>query len=391
MKILSSIITLFLGSIAFAQGLPDNKSEYISIQVKNPLNNSRNHETIAVDYNIFENLKGLTPDNLAVYSFETKSLVISQILSLDGKTQVLFQSDFGPSDIKKFAIMVRPDSISPANSELQAFSAFYPKRHDDIAWENDKMAARMYGRGLEWETISCGIDLWCKEVSRPILEQKYSEYIDKKMSYHESRGIGGDYYKVGPTLGCGGNAIYKNGKLLMPDHNFIGHKILANGPIRSIFELEYESWNADGTSVSQTMRVTTDLGSYLCKVDSTYNTQQEEELTLAAGIITRPEGGETASDARNGWAAYWQPKESFGSIFCGIIVPAKHKVSSELALSHLMLCTKVKPGTPFTYYTGGSWDKTREIPDFTTWKKYLADLKNNIDNPLNVVVNPEQE
>ncbi|MBN2844225.1 MAG: DUF4861 family protein [Sedimentisphaerales bacterium] len=383
-----AVMLLSLSSFAFGQLLPADNSQLKTIEVKNTLDVNRNNETISVDYSRIADLKGLTPENLAVYSFETKTLIVSQILKLDGKTQVLFQSDFGPAVNKQFAIIVRPDSISPAVNELSAFTGFYPKRCDDIAWENDKMAARMYGRGLEWETISCGIDLWCKEVSRPIIEQKYSEYIDKKMSYHESRGIGGDYYKVGPTLGCGGNAIYKNGKLLMPDHNFISNKILANGPIRSVFELEYESWDADGMIVSQTMRVTTDMGSYLCKVDSIYKTQQPEELTVAAGIITRPEGGETASDAKAGWAAYWQPKESFGTIFCGIIVPGKYQVNSELACNHIMLTTKIVPGSPFTYYTGGSWDKTGQIPDINTWKKYLADLKKNIDNPLQIVVKP---
>ncbi len=366
---------------AGAEELIGKNGDYVKVKVKNPLSIKRECETIELDLAEYVGKSNISKVNVAVYSFSSKSLIVSQVLELEGKTALLFQSGFDAGEEKEFAILAKPQEVKAAESKLSTFVDFYPKRHDDIAWENDKMAARMYGLGLEWETISSGIDLWCKEVARPILAQKYSEYIDKKMSYHNSRGIGGDYYKVGVTLGCGGNAIYNGGKLYMPAHNFSSHKILANGPIRSIFELNYDKWDAGGISVSETMRVSVDLGSYLCKVEAKFDSDKDK-LPVATGIITRPEGGEIYNAPADGWTGYWQPKENFGTICCGVIVPKSSKVKSELAQNHTLLTREVKKGESFTYYTGGTWDKAGEITSFEIWKQYLAQSSKTINTPL---------
>ena len=368
-----------------------NAAENKVFTVSNPLDSARGPETIEIDFSALTDIDNLTKENAAVFLFaengyQDKTPLVSQVIFSPDKKTLLFQSSFGPKESKKFAIMALPAGKTASSSELSTFTGFYPKRDDDIAWENDKMAARMYGKGLEWETICCGIDLWCKEVARPIVEQKYFEYIEKKMSYHESRGIGGDYYKVGPTLGCGGSTIFKDGKLFMPNHNFAKHTILANGPIRSTFEIEYEQWDADGLKASETMVISVDLGSYLCKVEAIFNSSAGS-LPVAAGIITREQGGQYSADSAKGTIGYWQPKEKFGTIFCGVVVPSSTKVKAALAQDHILLATEVKPGSPFTYYAGGGWDKTGEIDCFDTWNKYLASCEKSINNPLIVTQN----
>ncbi len=376
--------TLLCGAL-LAEELPGNPSEYLLVEVSNPLELARNSETIAVNFSDVTNLKNISTDNVAVYSLEKQAFLSTQTYRTEGKTELLFQAKFSPGQVKQFAIMEKPANMKKIELKLSTFAGFYPRRDDDIAWENDKMAARMYGKGLEWETISCGIDLWCKEVDFPILEKKYSDYLDKGISYHDSNGLGGDYYKVGPTLGCGGSSIFKNGKLYMPEHNFTSHRILANGPIRSVFEIDYPAWDADGIVVSETMRISVDLGSYLCKVEAIFKSDQNE-LPVAAGIITRETGGQIASDPNAGWLGYWQPKEAFGTICGGIVVPETHQAKTALAQDHALLTTKVSAGKPFTYYTGGTWDKTGDITSFDIWKQYLEKSAKTINNPLKITL-----
>jgi hypothetical protein len=61
--------------------------------------------------------------------------------------------------------------------------------------------------------------------------QVYQAYNEQKFPTMMDHGDGGDFYKVGPKLGCGGCAVC-HGKVVLPPHNFRGDKVLANGPIR---------------------------------------------------------------------------------------------------------------------------------------------------------------
>ena len=54
------------------------------------------------------------------------------------------------------------------------FCRFVPERSDDFAWENDRIAFRMYGPALERTgEISSGIDIWAKRTRKPVIERWY--------------------------------------------------------------------------------------------------------------------------------------------------------------------------------------------------------------------------
>ena len=79
-----------------------------------------------------------------------------------------------------------------------AYAAFMPQRKDDIAWENERIAFRVYGPALEATgEISSGLDIWVKRTRKPIIEKWYYA-----AEYHKDHGEGLDMYKVGPTRGC---------------------------------------------------------------------------------------------------------------------------------------------------------------------------------------------
>jgi pectinesterase len=68
--------------------------------------------------------------------------------------------------------------------------------------------------------------------------------------YHRDHGEGADLYSAGKSRGCGGNGVWDGGRLY-PSANFTGTRVLANGPLRVMFELTYPAWQANGRSVSE--------------------------------------------------------------------------------------------------------------------------------------------
>ena len=121
---------------------------------------------------------------------------------------------------------------------------------DDFAWENDRVAFRTYGpeaqrlilNNKKGGIISSGIDCWLKRVEYPIIEKWYAQHFEKISSYHEDIGEGLDNYHVGKSRGAGGFSILID-KEYYNSRNFIKSRIISNGPLRTIFELEYEDWN----------------------------------------------------------------------------------------------------------------------------------------------------
>ena len=174
------------------------------------------------------------------------------------------------------------------------FARYIPERFDDFAWENDRIAHRIYGPGLDspaaggTRMISSGVDVWCKRVRYPIVDRWYV-----KGHYHSDSGEGLDMYDVGTNRGCGGIGVW-DGQKLLTSQNWKTWKVLANGPIRAVFELTYEPWDAsNGVKVSETKRFTVDAGHNLDAIDSTFAFTpapgSDGELTIASGL-TLPTG-----------------------------------------------------------------------------------------------------
>ena len=372
-----TLLCLIFTSVSFGETY---KSAQLS--VKNPLNIARTNETIELSLADFIKIKGISKEHVMIET-EDGSIIIPQVYDIDGKVMLIFQTDFKPGQTKTYTLKASPVKVKMPEQAVTTFAQQYLSRDGDIAWENDKMAARMYGKELEWETISNGIDLWCKEVTFPIVDIKLTERLKQGLSYHESRGIGCDAYKVGPTLGCGSATIYKDGKLYLPDHNFVDWRIITNGPVRSIFELYYMKWNAGGITVSETKRISIDLGSYLSKVESTFESTASS-LPVAIGIITRGGDETITSMTNNGILAYSEPKTAGTIIRCGVVVPSETTVAAGKSQMHALLTTDIKPGETLSYYAGGSWDiyPGPEVKSHDNWCEYLKLEKAKLDDPI---------
>lgn len=347
--------------------------EKSKITVQNTLAQFYDSETIEV----------AVEDNKDYVLFDTKKnkFVPTQKLDIDGKTYLIFQTHLAPGGKNIFWLSEKQKGWDVPELENKAHAMFVPQRKDDFAWENDRIAFRMYGPALQAQNeISSGVDVWVKSVRYPIL-QKWYDMED----YHNEHGEGLDYYKVGPSRGCGGLGIWKDNQLYV-SKNYTDWKILANGPIRTVFELTYAPWEAGDLKVKETKHVTLDLGSNLNKFESRFEILSgDKNADIAVGIVRRGEGGDVDYNQSEGWMTYWEPAHPQNqSTGCGVLVPEFNQMVDDG--EQLFLIKESDLSKPFIYYTGACWEKGLDFKNSDTWTEYVKEAANRVVNPVEVVV-----
>ncbi|AQT69995.1 Unsaturated rhamnogalacturonyl hydrolase YteR [Anaerohalosphaera lusitana] len=336
------------------------------LTVANPITTFRDSQTIELPLDKYGN-------DLAVFNFDTKDFEVTQTVDDD---TLLFQADLAPGERKIFRVVPQKDSYDIPESEYTTFGRFVPERKDDFAWENDRIGFRMYGPALAATgEVSSGVDVWAKSVRYPVINKWYEHG-----HYHDNTGEGLDFYKVGPSLGCGGIGIYTDDKLYKSS-NYTDYKVITNGPIRTTFELTFAPWDAAGTEVSETKRISIDLGSNVSRFESTFDIAGSNELPVAIGIVKREDGGDLAYNLAEGWMTYWQPPHAaHGTIGCGVVVPDAD-VNFVDDHGHGLLVTPVTDGQTITYYAGAGWDQSNDFDTRAQWDKYVKTFAKNKANP----------
>jgi unsaturated rhamnogalacturonyl hydrolase len=355
----------------------------VSIKIKNPLSSARSSETIAVKISELRRLgTALDPAQSVVVDAAGKP-ILSQLVDGDGDEivdEIVFQSDFAGGESKTFTIQAGPRAIA-GRDQYRVYGRFVRERHDDFAWENDRIAHRMYGPDLETWTkeplASSGIDAWCKRVPKLVVNDWYMTD-----DYHKDSGEGADLYSVGKSRGCGGLGIWADNKLYV-SRNFVGSRVLANGPIRLIFELTYAPWAVSGTKVSETKRVTLDAGKSFDRFESTFKTEGKE-MPLAVAIgIARHKGSTADFDKSAGILRSWEPlKEPNGNLGCAVITSGKSAAESrEIDTDYLLVTGTAKDGR-LAYHAGFAWDRAGSVADKAAWTQSVRSFAEEVAAPL---------
>jgi hypothetical protein len=260
-----------------------------------------------------------------------------------------------------------PDRTPRANVMLADY------RYDDLLWENDRTAHRIYGRPLEeYEPPSgSGVDSWGKNVAWPFMDRQL-----RSGDQHGFHGEGLDNYNVGTSRGAGGLGIWLDNKL-WTSRNFRTYRILKNGPDAADFEVDYVPWPVDvGRKVWETRRFTLPMGTHFTRMVSTIRSDQTGPLVVGIGIARKPTGaeGELTVDKARGVLSWWGPEEKdHGRMAIALrFDPAMLVDVVKDADNHLALL-RVTPGKPFVYYSGSAWSlgnggyRTR-----ADWDRYVA-------------------
>jgi len=254
-----------------------------------------------------------------------------------------------------------------AEAPAAAYCAFMPQRKDDMAWENDRIAFRMYGPALERTgEISSGLDIWCKRTRVPVIERWYFT-----ADYHKDHGEGLDLYKVGPSRGCGATGIYENGKLAVAN-NFVTYKIIENGPKRAVFELGYAPYEVAGVKVTETRRISLEAGSNLNQIETRFDWEGgPDTLQAAVGIVkTKPEST-TEVDPDKRWMATWEKQGgSNGELGCAVVMTAEAQFAN--TPQHALMITKVTRGGTIKHMAGAGWSRTGDFLTKADWVRYVS-------------------
>jgi len=306
----------------------------------------------------------------------TSAVLPSQVVG----RQLLFPVDLPAGATRSFLVLPASALAAVPPAVVKTHARFVPERLDDFAWESDRIAHRTYGPAIikdpKEQLVSSGVDVWVKSTRSPVVDKWY-----KSGDYHADKGEGLDYYSVGRTRGCGGTTVVVDGKPY-DSSNFSGWKVLADGPLRSVFELRYAAWNAAGRKVSETKRMSIDAGSNFTRVDSRFDATGGAPLEVGVGIVLREGGGQQARDAGAGWISYWEPQHGTdGSTACAAILPGGVSGFAGVAGQSLAI-GRALPGKPFTYWFGAGWSKSGDFPDAAAWEAHVRGFARRLKQPL---------
>jgi len=280
----------------------------LTVKATNRLQTPRASQTIELSA---KDLAGLDSKNIETLHVKDSSgnEVLCQAVDTDFddhhvRDTLIFQSDFAPGETQTFTVSAG-QKHSYKISDFKAYGRLNQERFDDYAWENDLIAHRTYGTALiTWQgepLTSSAIDIWSKNTSRLVINDWY--LLD---DYHSDHGEGCDDYSAGATRGDGGIGLWVKDKLVAPI-NFSASRTLANGPIRVLFELDYPAFDANGTKITETLRVSLDAGSQLDHYVATF---KGAIGTLPAAIgLKKTAGAKVEYDSKVGALTTWEPME----------------------------------------------------------------------------------
>jgi rhamnogalacturonyl hydrolase YesR len=246
-------------------------------------------------------------------------------------------------------------------------------RGSDVAWENDRIAFRVFGPEVRGK-VKSGIDVWGKKVEYPVLEKWY-KLNEEGYDYHTDRGEGCDFYNMGNRSGCGAVAIWLDGKPYLAE-TYHTYKIIENNIDKIRFELQYNTWNIPGVNISEEKTIEMVPGTNLFMVSSTFKSDTNKEITIAIGLsgFGNPE---ILKDSKRGVLSLLEQVEpGHGNLGTAVLADPKAVTGFASFNNDEFVLLKVKTNAAFTYYAGAGWDKSIHFNKKNNWEKYILSEAN---------------
>ena len=410
-------------------------AQQATVVVNNPTDAQR-QELVEVNISdVKAKLAGIAPKKGEAYIVKNKrGQQIGSQITHDGK--LLIDASIRPHGSATYYISIG----KPYPQKVWTTGALYKMRKDDIAWENDRCAYRVYGPALQRTgERSFGTDIWAKNTPDTVVYERYvmdkqgnvdgdkvdekvkseerkmknlsgaaleaqkakikalkaeSYEIDVTTSFHLDHGNGLDPYRVGATLGLGAPSLMIGNQQFLP-YCYKTYKILDNGPLRFTVELTYNpSTIGDMQNVVEHRIISLDKGSNFNKMTVWY-----EGLThptdFATGFPIHEEDTETKTFAKD-YVSYADPTDNLevnnSQVFVGVLFPngidntyyqlfdKKHDGATGHALG---LKRGLKNAEKYSYYFGAAWSKY-DVRSYTEWQIRIKEFLEALKTPLQV-------
>jgi rhamnogalacturonyl hydrolase YesR len=291
------------------------------------------------------------------------------------------------------ALMKSAEKLLADDATPRAYARLVPERMDDLAWENDKVAFRVYGPALRSGPEDSGIDVWCKRVARPVIDNWYVNDLKRGMSYHKDHGEGLDAYKVGDARGCGGLGLWIDGKLVTSD-TYLSAEILWTSPDVAEFHTVYQyPVKLEGKPLFEYRVTRLRLGERLADITSTFSSQPGKRFRnrtagmkmpheVAIGLNSQDKGASMTLDGETGLIAVYEPLAGSGFGTGVIVDPATVVRTARLAatdkdgkLEQALVIVRPDAQGRVAYRSGFAWGADGEITTETAWLDYLKSQK----------------
>lgn len=410
-------------------------AQQATVVVNNPTDAQR-QELVEVNISdVKAKLAGIAPKKGEAYIVKNKrGQQIGSQITHDGK--LLIDASIRPHGSATYYISIG----KPYPQKVWTTGALYKMRKDDIAWENDRCAYRVYGPALQRTgERSFGTDIWAKNTPDTVVYERYvmdkqgnvdgdkvdekvkreerkmknlsgaaleaqkakikalkaeSYEIDVTTSFHLDHGNGLDPYRVGATLGLGAPSLMIGNQQFLP-YCYKTYKILDKGPLRFTVELTYNpSTIGDMQNVVEHRIISLDKGSNFNKMTVWY-----EGLThptdFATGFPIHEEDTETKTFAKD-YVSYADPTDNIevnnSQVFVGVLFPngidntyyqlfdKKHDGATGHALG---LKRGLKNAERYSYYFGAAWSKY-DVRSYTEWQIRIKEFLEALKTPLQV-------
>ncbi len=247
---------------------------------------------------------------------------------------------------------------------------FIQERKEDIAWENDRVAFRIYSREVK-DKVSSGVDFWTKHVDYPVVEKWYARNAAGQ-NYHSDRGEGYDFYAVGRNRGIGGTGVMSSTGLVVSEP-YANYRIYSDASDLVDFEISYQPYEVDGRMIYEKKRIRMVLGTYFYEVTSTVETSDGEPVVLAVGL-TDFGAANVVKNAEQGTLRLIEEISEKDGLIGGAVVadPQAVKGFADSGKDRLILLD-VKSGEPVTYYVGAGWSKDLRFDVYAKHKEAAKD------------------
>ena len=405
-KIMKSITARSLMMLMALAGSSYCHAQQATIVVSNPTSTPR---TELISLNMSEvkaKLGNATPKKGEAYIVKNKrGQQIGSQITHDGL--LLIDANVRPHGSATYYVSIG----KPYQQKVYATGALYKIRKDDIAWENDRCAYRVYGPTLQKTgERSFGTDIWVKNTPDTVVYERYikdmngnikGDKMDAKVrdiltSFHLDHGNGLDPYRVGATLGLGAPSLMVGKNQVLP-YCYKDYRILDNGPLRFTVELTYNpSTVGDMKNVVEHRIISLDKGSNFNKMTVWYD-GLTTPTDFATGFPIHEEDTETKTFAKD-YVSYADPTDNVevnnSQVFVGVLFPEgtdhtyyqlfdkKHDGATGHALG---LKRGLKNQEKYSYYFGAAWSKY-DVRSYAEWQIRIKDYLDALKTPLQVEV-----
>lgn len=400
-KLISLLIILMLSAVSAV-------AQQVTVRVTNPTLQQR-QELIELDAQTVCKKLGMEVGRHFRVINAVRQEVIYQ-LTYDGK--ILIDASVRPQGTAVFTIVPG----EPRESKVFVCGRQYPERVDDIAWENDRGAYRLYGPALQKNgERAFGNDVWVKNTPDLEVEKRYhvelsnhpaiqqlkkegkfdeASALEEQTTYHFDHGYGLDCYKVGPSLGCGAPALMNGEQIIFP-YCYKDYQILDNGPLRFTVSLTYYPTDYQGEKVVEHRMLSLDKGSNFNRQTVWYE-GGKKSVDIALGVVIHNEDVSSAVLGRD-FVQYADPTDNPEGqnfqIYVAVIFPdgAETKLieneGHQNGIFGHALCVKrhVKAGEKLTYWWGSAWSKF-DCRTQDEWQLRIDNYRRALQHPLSVTI-----